>query len=362
MPPVARSLALGTLFEVFLITAVVSLLAIRAGLALTGFPRIGGGGLHIAHMLWGGLFMLLSLLLLLGFIGRVGLYLAALLGGIGFGTFIDELGKFITSDNNYFFQPAVAIIYAIFVLLFLLSRALESPSRLSGSELLANAFDAARDASFYHRRPGDVEKVLAYLRSLPDSTQALAALREALTVAEERPPLMPVRLTELQDRITRRYYALVASHRLNRVAVIMFVIYAVFAALSTLAVVGALVAAHAGVPYVDFSRPGVDELGIIVSNAVTAAFLVIGVWRLRTSRLGALRWFDRAIVVDLLLAQVFNFYESQFGALIGTAIDVLILLLVRGMMRAEGRLREKHLITAEGTAEGEGGELGSVRV
>ncbi len=38
-------------------------------------PELGGHGLHIAHLLWGGFF-------------------------------IDELGKFITQDNDYFFKPA----------------------------------------------------------------------------------------------------------------------------------------------------------------------------------------------------------------------------------------------------------------
>ena len=41
------------------------------------------------------------------------------MGGLGFGLFIDKLAKFITSDNNYFFRPAIALIYAIFVLLLL---------------------------------------------------------------------------------------------------------------------------------------------------------------------------------------------------------------------------------------------------
>src|SRR6266511_1039509 len=101
-----RSLTLGELFELFFVAAIASLLLIRGALALSGFPQVGGGGLHIAHMLWG-------LLLLLGFVGRRALFVAALLSGIGFGTFIDELGKFITSDNDYFFRPAIAVVYVI---------------------------------------------------------------------------------------------------------------------------------------------------------------------------------------------------------------------------------------------------------
>src|SRR5919202_2250372 len=88
-----RHVEAGGFLETFLVAAVVAVLGIRFYLEMTGYPQIGGGGLHIAHMLWGGLLMVAALVLALAFLGRWVLHAAAILGGVGFGTFIDELGK-----------------------------------------------------------------------------------------------------------------------------------------------------------------------------------------------------------------------------------------------------------------------------
>src|SRR5476649_316491 len=106
--------------ENFLVAAVVSLFVIRIFLRLTHYPHLGGHEFHIAHMLWGGFFMVGSIIILLSFLSKTAINIASIVGGIGFGTFIDELGKFITNDNNYFFQPTIAFIYIIFVLIYLL--------------------------------------------------------------------------------------------------------------------------------------------------------------------------------------------------------------------------------------------------
>src|SRR5215471_2254748 len=127
----ARDYEAGQYLQDFLVAAVVAILLTRLFLELTGYPRMGGGGLHIAHMLWGGLLMLVALILLLAVLGKRAKRAAALIGGVGFGLFVDELGKFITSDNNYFFQPAIALIYVIFVLMFLAVRYLEPHEGLS---------------------------------------------------------------------------------------------------------------------------------------------------------------------------------------------------------------------------------------
>ena len=92
----------------------------RLFLNITGFPQLGGGVLHIAHVLWGGLLLFVAALFPLILANRWALDVSAFLSGIGVGLFIDEVGKFITQQNDYFFPAAAPIIYALFLITLLI--------------------------------------------------------------------------------------------------------------------------------------------------------------------------------------------------------------------------------------------------
>jgi hypothetical protein len=49
------------LLDTFLVSAIAAIVIIRIFLEATGYPQLGGGGLHIAHVLWGGLGMLVAI-------------------------------------------------------------------------------------------------------------------------------------------------------------------------------------------------------------------------------------------------------------------------------------------------------------
>ena len=121
-----------------LIWFALTVIAVRSALAATGYPQLGGGQLHIAHVLWGGLFLFGAALSPLLFANRWALDTSAVLAGIGVGLFIDEVGKFLTQTNDYFFPPAAPIIYAVFLLTLLLYlRVREEPARTVRHDLYA---------------------------------------------------------------------------------------------------------------------------------------------------------------------------------------------------------------------------------
>ncbi len=121
--------------ETYLLISLVALagsvIATRLFLEITGYPQLGNSELHIAHALWGGLLLLAAALLPLILANRWAFTASAVCSGIGVGLFIDEIGKFITQKNDYFFPAAAPVVYAFFllmVLLFLLVRRRSAPS------------------------------------------------------------------------------------------------------------------------------------------------------------------------------------------------------------------------------------------
>jgi hypothetical protein len=97
-----------------------SVILTRLFLVITGYPQLGNSVLHIAHALWGGLLLAIAVLLPLILANRWALTLSATLSGLGVGLFVDEVGKFITQQNDYFYPPAAPLIYAFFLLMVLL--------------------------------------------------------------------------------------------------------------------------------------------------------------------------------------------------------------------------------------------------
>lgn len=112
-----------------LVSFAISVIVTRTFLQITGYPKLGNATLHIAHLLWGGLLLFIAALLPLIIANRWVFNTSAILSGVGVGLFIDEVGKFITQTNDYFFPPAAPIIYAFFLLTVLLYLFVRHPDK-----------------------------------------------------------------------------------------------------------------------------------------------------------------------------------------------------------------------------------------
>jgi hypothetical protein len=362
--------------ETFFIAAVGTVLGIRVYLAATGYPQIGGGTLHIAHVLWGGLLMTAACILLLGFSGRLVVRVASVLGGAGFGTFFDELGKFITRDNDYFYAPAIGLIYAGFVVLYLVIVRIAAIEPQTPEQRLAYALHLAQTRALYGLSAHEAQALLANLdasNAPPDLRAALARFAETPVRQERTAPNLVSRLRDMPVSIYRwllgqwwfaaavlgafvvHSLALLAQalstvDRLRALPIwglIAVVLVAVLASgrwpVMRFATSGTalIVAVGIAVMWAQFVQLGLafNELVILSATTLSAGLVVLGIWRFFRSRLDAYVLFERSLLVSLLVTQVFLFIDHQMLALAGFAAQLVYWVTVRSLLEAERELR-----------------------
>jgi hypothetical protein len=317
-----RNVRTGEHLTTFVVSGVATVLITRLILGLSGYPQIGGKGLHIAHVLPGGLLMLLAIYLLLSYVGPVVRPAAALVGGVGFGLFIDEVGKFVTSDNNYFYQPTAAIVYVVFVLIVLGSRFVSNRRPIDERELLANVVDDAVEGvagGLSRRRRAQASE---QLRSVGPDVVGRPEARALLAAcpADEVELAAPI---DAAWKTLQRGFDRLATHPLApTVAIVVLGVQAVGAP-----------AIAAGIR-LDDGRLLTDlpVLGVAAGSLLSATFTVRGGLRLRArDRARAVRLFELAVLVSLLVTQVFQFAGTQFAAVGGMTLDLVLL----GLLGAE---------------------------
>jgi hypothetical protein len=335
----ARYIQLDELQDTFLISAIGMILIIRLQLFLTNYPSLGGGKLHIAHLLWGGLLMMIALGMLFTLVGRRWRQPAAVIGGAGFGFFIDEVGKFVTSDNDYFFKPSAAIIYIVFVCLYFLARWTRQRRGFSEEEYVAGALDVFTDASvrdFNEREKRQALELLEHARNHP----LAGPLREMIERAPPGPELPRSRFARFAGAARERYQRWCGKRWFRRLVVGVMAAFASLQALSVLLVIVAGVLYLVGAEVTIDLGATVAQFGETISQVVAAALVIVGLVRLRQGRtLDAYQWFDRSLLLQIFVGQVFAYIDQSFVATWGFLFYVLLLISVRFMAREERRIQ-----------------------
>ena len=138
----------GNYLLISLIAFAATVIGVRWFLELTGYPQVGNSTLHIAHVLWGGLLLFVAVLVALIWDNPGFMVGAAALSGIGMGLFIDEVGKFITQSNDYFFPAAAPIIYGLFLVTVLIYILVRRPDEDNPRRAMVHALEELQDAIY----------------------------------------------------------------------------------------------------------------------------------------------------------------------------------------------------------------------
>jgi hypothetical protein len=319
--PVRREHA-GVYLLSFLVAFSVTVIATRVFLRLTGYPQLGNDTLHIAHALWGGLLLIAAALLPLVFSNSWALQGSAVLGGVGVGLFIDEVGKFLTQSNDYFFAPALPLIYGFFLVCVILYHLIRETNQRDPRHAMYQVLDALKevlDRDLDAAERSHIEERLAMARRSTDPR--IAQLAEAVADYLRRQSTdIPSIETDLWARITAavdRLALRLGRRNFRAVITVLLIVWTGLAAGS----VSLLLHGSSVDPFELRWRWILIGVQVVIGVVLSTGLVL---WL--TGREGSGLDFGIAgFLLSLVALQTLYFYLSQFSAVTATILQFLSL-------------------------------------
>jgi hypothetical protein len=313
----------------------------RMFLSLAGYPQISGGELHIAHVLWGGLLLYIAALLPLLFANRSIYTVSAMFGGVGIGLFIDEVGKFITKSNDYFYPVAASIIYLFFLLtivLFLyIRRAARSRSRDQFMRLFEDVWEMLNSPLSSRQYINLRQRLEAAVDSAPTSRHAELARAvvsfldaEGILVLQEKDPRFPGLVRRTLARLVQaaylRVYLIVGLVGIGLLDLKNPVSVLLSSRLPP--VINSLLGLHSGREIPPETSPLLAsirvELEVIVAVLLLSSAVLIMLKRNFSGTILA----HYTLLFSLITVDVLLFYFEQTSTIITTSIQFLLILII----------------------------------
>lgn len=338
----------------------ISVVATRLYLEATGYPQIGNATFHFAHALWGGLLQVIAALLLLMFINRWVYSLSAALAGIGIGLFVDEVGKFITQNNDYFFPLAAPIIYISFLVMLLVylmvNRRSATDLRTDMYQILGELEEVLEDDLSANERDLMLTRLQRIMGQTDRADLAELASHISVFLQSKTVTVVPdhdswgVRLVKALRQVELR---LLNQRRARRILVVLYLLNGLFSVFA-LAVLISLVTG-AGLPQTLLLQLILDQTNIKSATSLgwymvmTALYLLSGLLVFG----GALAFLvgrDRvaialgvvALIITLTFINTLSFYFNQFSVLLSSIYSFAALL---ALQRYRNRFLEHTALT-----------------
>jgi len=156
-------------------------------------------------------------------------------------------------------------------------------------------------------------KLLAKSDQNNQITEVLQRLYEQLDVIA---PQKPNLLVKTENALKKFYFSIAGKEWFIRLVMIFFI----------------------AVAFINFllSTTTFDYLNIFASF-VAAVYTILGVIKIRTSRLSAYRYLKQSLLITIFIVQVFTFYKEQFSGFFGLIFNIFLLIWINFMIE-----REKH--------------------
>jgi len=317
----------------------------RVFLELAGYPQIGNDVLHIAHALWGGLLLFVAALLPLALANRWAIQASALLGGVGTGLFIDEVGKFITHANDYFYPPSLSIIYGFFLLTVVFYLIVRRPRPRDPRRAMYRVLERLQDVLDKDLDAEEAAQIRAHLAVARQSDRdELVSLANAIgdyvqSVEQHLPPAKPNLwrrfvswVDTLGQRLGRRAHRAIVSG--------LLVLWVAF-------VIGYIVTMAIGTDL--DSRILRWRVPLIAIQGAVGGLMIIAVvaWLRRNEKRG-LTFAVNGFLLSLVALQLLYFYLTQFAAISATLIQLAFLQVLYAYRR--WYLHERALVNESGAS------------
>ena len=311
----------------------------RFFLALTGYPQLGNATLHIAHLLWGGLLLFIATLLLMLLDHRRVVWFGAVLSGVGVGLFIDEVGKFITRSNDYFYPMAAPIVYAFFlltVLIYLLARRPSSRDPRAEMYRVLDLLKEVLDRDLNESEWVDLRNRLSHVAQQTEDADLARLARPLLQVVEARElhisPDVPTPLFRLQRRLVSWEKRWLPRHSLRRILSGVLMLGGLAALLEVAAL--SFVTWNAN-GRIETLIPGMnvvpENLGWVwvsvgIDGAMGAAMVVAATLLLAGREGQGTMWGYVSLIIILTTGNLISFYFDQFSMIVNATFHLLILI------------------------------------
>jgi hypothetical protein len=331
-------------FWVVLIASMsLTVLFTRVFLELTGYPQVGDSTFHIAHVLWGGLLLFVAVALPISLANRYAEWAASVLGGIGAGLFIDEVGKFITQSNDYFYPLAFPIIYGFILICVWLYFRIRRHQPRDTRTLLYHAVEDLKQVIDNDLDPFEHRELVAELQHIiahADDPNERGLAQGLLSFAQSRDvrlALQPNPLERMLEALRHRLSGWPPRLVLKLILIIGFGLIGLQALLKLVAFYSAVqlegplhdvfaeYVVVSGKSQYTINNPtlmiasNIAVIGIGLLALLSSVFLLAG--RERT----ALRAGVLALVIALAVVNLFTFYFNQLFAVVEAAGQVILL-------------------------------------